>query len=158
MRYKQHKRLDTITLFHRPSLPSSIRVLNILKQASAQASETATEDQASDHSHQNKLQRTAFKLDVTENPPTSDQLRTILEYVGGTRAKEVVDGARNEIDAMRSLGQDPSRFKAPVVSVYIPGRNSMGNGIDSDHRQSIGTMAGLVSRNKKHSRRLAWSR
>lgn len=65
------------------------------------------------------MQRTEFKLDVTENPPTSDQLRTILEYVGGQRAKEVVDGARNEIDAIRTVGQDPSKFKPPVVSVFI---------------------------------------
>ncbi|MCJ1260415.1 hypothetical protein MMC22_000276 [Lobaria immixta] len=124
--FRFYKGLDTITLFHRPSLPSSIRVLTLLKQASAHASETATEDQASDHSHQNKMQRTEFELNVTEDPPTSDQLRTILEYVGGTRAKDVVDGARNEGDAIRTLSQDPSKFKAPVTVDWNNGRAVIG--------------------------------
>lgn len=115
-RSMQHKSLDTITLFHRPSLSSSTRVLTLLKQASAQASETATEDQASDHTHQNKIQRSEFELNVTEEPPTTDQLRSILEYVGGSRAKDVVEGARNEADAIKTLAQDPSKFRAPIVS------------------------------------------
>lgn len=113
---KQHKALDVITLFHRPSLPSSIRVNTLLKQISAQASETATIDQASDHTEQNKIQRTEFTLDITEDPPTGDQLRSILEYVGARKAREVVDGARDEGDALRRLKEDPSRFRAPVVS------------------------------------------
>lgn len=107
----QHKSLDTITLFHRPSLSSSTRVLTLLKQAS----ETATEDQALNHSHQNKFQRSEFELNITEEPPTSDQLRSILEYVGGSRAKDLVVGARNEADAIKTLAQDPSKFRAPVV-------------------------------------------
>lgn len=111
----KHKSLDTITLFHRPSLSSSTRVLTLLKQASAQASETATEDQALNHSHQNKIQRSEFELNITEEPPTSDQLRSILEYVGGSRAKDLVVGARNEADAIKTLAQDPSKFRAPVV-------------------------------------------
>lgn len=118
----QHKSLDTITLFHRPSLSSSTRVLTLLKQASAQASETATEDQASDHTHQNKIQRSEFELNVTEEPPTTDQLRSILEYVGGSRAKDVVEGARNEADAIKTLAQNPSKFRAPIVSPLAQGR------------------------------------
>lgn len=46
--HPQHKTLDVISLFHKPSVPASLRVLTILKQASAHASETATEDQATD--------------------------------------------------------------------------------------------------------------
>ena len=115
---KQHKSLDVITLFHKPSLPASTRVLNILKQVSAHASEGATEDQASDHSHQNKIQRSEFELNVTEEPPTSDQLRSILEYVGARRAKDIVDGARDENDAMRLLKEDNKRFRRPVVSSW----------------------------------------
>ena len=112
---EQHKTLDVITLFHRPSVPSSIRVLTQLKQISAHASETATEDQATDHTHQNKLQRTQFELNVTEDPPTSDQVRTILEYVGERKASQLVDGARDAQDAMRKLKEDSRRFKVPVV-------------------------------------------
>ena len=115
----QHKSLDVITLFHKPSLPASIRVHTILKQASAHASETATEDQATDHSHQNKMQRTEFELNVTEDSPTTDQLRTILEYVGARRAKDIVDGAKDEGDALRRLKEDKGRFRPPVVGISL---------------------------------------
>ena len=63
------------------------------------------------------MQRTEFELNVTEDPPTSDQLRSILEYVGGRKAKELVEGSKDERDAMRRLAQDGSKFMAPVVSL-----------------------------------------
>ena len=88
----------------------------MLKQVSAHASETATEDQAADHTHQNKLQRTEFELNVTEEAPTTDQLRTILEYVGASKAGQIVEGARDADDAMRKLKGNARAFKAPVVS------------------------------------------
>lgn len=88
----------------------------MLKQASAHASETATEDQATDHTHQNKLQRTEFELNITEDPPTTDQLRSILEYVGARKAGHLVNGARDEADALRLLKEDPKKFTPPVVS------------------------------------------
>ena len=62
------------------------------------------------------MQRTEFELDITEDAPTSDQLRSILEYVGARKAKDIVDGARDEADAIRKLSEDKGRFKAPVVS------------------------------------------
>ena len=104
-----------ITLFHKPSLPASSRVLTLLKQVSAHASETATEDQAADHTHQNKLQRTEFELNITEDPPTGDQLRTIIEYTGDRKASQIVEGARDGPDAITKLSQDIKSFKAPVV-------------------------------------------
>ena len=127
----------------------SIRAHTLLKQISAQASETATEDQATDHTAQNKIQRTQFELNVTEDPPTGDQLRTILEYVGsgGGRAGQIVEGATDEADALKKLKEDPSRFKPPVVRLT---RNlthtHRGNITDSVIRLWTGTMAGLVSR------------
>ena len=117
MLLRQHKSLDVITLFHKPSAAASIRAHTLLKQVSAHASEHSTEDQASDHSHQNKLERTEFELDVTEDPPTSDQLRSILEYVGAKRAGDVVKGAKDEADAMKKLRENGENFKRPVVSV-----------------------------------------
>ncbi|KAL8661969.1 MAG: hypothetical protein Q9202_005095 [Teloschistes flavicans] len=119
-----HKTLDVITLFHKASSPASIRAHTLLKQISAHASETATEDQAADHTAQNKLQRTEFELNVTEDPPTSDQLRTILEYVGsgGGRAGQIVEGATDESDALKKLKEDPSRFKQPVIVDWNNGR------------------------------------
>lgn len=112
---KQHKSLDVITLFHKPSVPTSLRVLTLLKQVSAQASENATEDQATDHTHQNKLQRTEFQLNVTEDPPTGDQLRTIIEYTGDSKAGQIIDGAKDASDAINRMSQDIKRFRAPVV-------------------------------------------
>ena len=106
-----------ITLFHKPSIPASTRVLTLLKRAAAEASTTATEDQASDHSKQNRIQREQFELNITEDPPTSDQLRTILEYVGAKKAKDIVEGARDQQDALKRLKEDGGRFIAPVVSL-----------------------------------------
>ena len=79
----QHKPRNIITLFHSPSSPASQRVLTLLKTGSAHATETATEDQASDHSHHDEIQKTMqdFDLDVTEEEPTADQRRTIGEYL-----------------------------------------------------------------------------
>ncbi|KAL8700024.1 MAG: hypothetical protein Q9201_005670 [Fulgogasparrea decipioides] len=117
--FRFHKSLDVITLFHKASSPASVRAHTLLKQISAHASENATEDQATDHSSHNKFQRTDFELNVTEDPPTSDQLRTILEYVGpgGGRAGQIVEGAADEADALKRLKEDPSRFKQPVVGL-----------------------------------------
>lgn len=53
---------DVITLFHAPKNPVSTRVYTLLKQANATAVSHATEDQASDHSKQSKLERTDFEL------------------------------------------------------------------------------------------------
>ncbi|KAL8990958.1 MAG: hypothetical protein Q9177_000514 [Variospora cf. flavescens] len=114
--FRFHKTLDVITLFHKASSPASLRAQTLLKQISAHASETATEDQATDHAAQNKLQRTEFELNVTEDPPTSDQLRTILEYAGPEpgRAGQIVEGAADEADALKKLKEDPNRFQRPV--------------------------------------------
>lgn len=73
-------------------------------------------DQAADHSGQNKLQRSDFELNVTEEPPTGDQLKTIIEYAGERKASQLVDGARDALDAIHRLSQDKNKFKAPVVS------------------------------------------
>ena len=85
------------------------------KQASANASEHATEDQASDHSAQSKPNRAEFELEVTEEPPTQDQLKSILEYVGAQKASTIIKGARDEADAMRKLKENSESFQTPVV-------------------------------------------
>jgi len=106
-----------VTLFHKPSLAASMRAVALLKQVSATASETATEDQASDHSHQNEVQRSEFELNIEENPPTDDQLRTILEYAGSAQAKDIVQGASGLSDALRIVKEDKQKFKYPLVSL-----------------------------------------
>jgi arsenate reductase-like glutaredoxin family protein len=91
-----------------------MRVLTLLKQANAQSVAHATEDQASSHQAQNKAERTEFELDVTEAPPTSDQLKNILEYLGGSPNK-VIQGASDESDALRRLKADGDVFQRPLV-------------------------------------------
>lgn len=80
---------------------------------SANASEAATEDQASDHTPQTHPGRSEFDLDVTEKPPTQDQLRTIIDYVGNPGT--VVSGAGTVEEALRKFKQDAESFKRPVV-------------------------------------------
>lgn len=119
----RQKTFDVITLFHKPSIASSNRVLSLLKQGSAQAQETATEDQASDHSHQNQaVLRDPFELDVTESVPTEDQLRTIFEYVGPNKIGTVVEGATSISDAVKKLAADEGAFKRPVTVDWNQGR------------------------------------
>ena len=62
------------------------------------------------------MQRTEFELNVTEDAPTKDQMRTILEYVGGKKASQLIQGARDEADALKKLGENGERFQRPVVS------------------------------------------
>ena len=57
-------------------------------------------------------------MNVTEEPPTGDQLRTIIEYTGDRKAGQIVDGARDASDAISKMAQDIKTFKAPVVSAY----------------------------------------
>ena len=121
--FSQGKTLDVITLFHKPSIPASVRVETLLKQTSAQAAESATEDQASDHSHQDKhMKRGTFELDITEADPTPDQLKSILEYIGAGQAGSLVKGASSESDALKTLKQNADAFQRPVVVDWAQGR------------------------------------
>lgn len=88
-----------------------------MKQASANAAEYATEDQASDHSAQTKPQRAEFQLDVTEEVPTEDQLTSILEYMKPQPASAIIKGAKDDADAMKKLKQSAENFQRPVVSL-----------------------------------------
>ncbi|KAJ5305811.1 hypothetical protein PENANT_c015G00736 [Penicillium antarcticum] len=138
--FRFSKTLDPITLFHSPKLAASTRTLNILKQASAAAGETATEDQASDHSSHAKQQRGEFELEITTSPPTTDQLRSILDYispvsgVGGQGEKatygvaELVKGARDAEDALKKFKEDNEAFARPVTVDWVNGRAVIGDG------------------------------
>ncbi|KAI9839709.1 MAG: hypothetical protein M1837_002056 [Sclerophora amabilis] len=125
--FRFHKTLDVITLFHKQSSQASVRALTLLKQQSAIASETATEDQASDHSSHDHAQRVQFELDVTEDPPTSDQLRNIFEYIGAKRAGDIVKGARDEADAVRKLKENGDSFQRPVTVDWNNGQAVVGD-------------------------------
>lgn len=112
---QQRKTKDIVTLFHKASSPASTRVATLLRQASANASEHATEDQASDHSSQTPPHRPEFELNITEDLPTVDQVQTILEYVGQTGFSSIVKGASSQEEAMRLFKQSTENFQRPVV-------------------------------------------
>lgn len=99
-----------------------MKVHALLKQASATASEHATEDQASDHATQSSPSKVEFELEIAENPPTTDQVRSILEYVGAQRAGEIIKGAKDDADAMKKLSESSSNFNYPVVVDWNNGR------------------------------------
>lgn len=112
-----------MTLFHKPSSQASLRAHTILKQANAQSVATATEDQASSHDAQNKAERHEFDLDVTEAPPTADQLKNILEYLGGPGAVgKVIQGAKDETDALRRLKANGDAFQRPLIVDWNQGK------------------------------------
>ncbi|KAF1989229.1 hypothetical protein K402DRAFT_327611 [Aulographum hederae CBS 113979] len=124
--FKEAGAKDVVTLFHAPSVSASTRVLTLLKQANANAVSTATEDQASTHHTQSKAERTEFDLDVTEAPPTADQLKNILEYVGASSAGQIIKGASNEAEALRKLKENDSNFIRPLVVDWNMGKAIIG--------------------------------
>jgi arsenate reductase-like glutaredoxin family protein len=115
-----------VTLFHKPSIQASVRAQTILKQASAHAAETATEDQATDHSHQN-ARNDPFDLEVTEADPTPDQLRSIFEYLGSGKAGDLVKGAASESDAMKKVKENGGLFNRPVTVDWTEGKAVIGD-------------------------------
>ncbi|PWY83441.1 hypothetical protein BO70DRAFT_361562 [Aspergillus heteromorphus CBS 117.55] len=76
MVFRFAKTLDPITLFHTPSLPSSKTAHRTLTHALT-LSQSANAPASS---------RGEFQLEVTTAPPTTDQLRNILDYVTGNPA------------------------------------------------------------------------
>ncbi len=52
---------------------------------------------------------------MTEEPPTPDQLKSILEYVGAQRASTIIKGAKDEADAMRKLKESGDNVNRPIV-------------------------------------------
>ncbi|KAH7398916.1 thioredoxin-like protein [Phaeosphaeria sp. MPI-PUGE-AT-0046c] len=124
--FGEHGAKNVVTLFHKPSNEASTRVLTLLKQSNAQAVAHATEDQASSHQAQNKAERTEFELEVTEEPPTGDQLKSIMEYLGGSAGK-VIQGASDESDALRRLKADANTFQRPLVVDWNQGKAVIGD-------------------------------
>jgi hypothetical protein len=87
-------------------------VHSILKQANAHAVADIKGDQA---------EKNEFELDVTEAPPTADQLKNILEYLGGPTSATVgklIRGANDQADALKRLEKDGDAFQRPMVSPY----------------------------------------
>ncbi|KAK1750241.1 thioredoxin-like protein [Echria macrotheca] len=122
------KSLDVIQLFHKAGNPASVRVANLLRQVSAAASESATEDQASNHAAQtNMSRRDPFELNITEDLPTSHQLTTILDYVGKDGISSVVKGANNQNEAVTMFKKNPDSLNRPLVVDWNNGKAYAGS-------------------------------
>ncbi|KAF4302632.1 hypothetical protein GTA08_BOTSDO07521 [Botryosphaeria dothidea] len=117
---------DVVTLFHEPASASSVRVLNLLKQAQANASTTTTIDQASS-TDQPKAEHNQFELDVQEQAPTSDQVQIILEYLGAGSAGKVVEGASSEEEAVKKFKLNANSFVKPLVVDWNAGKAVVGD-------------------------------
>ena len=63
--------------------------------------------------------------DVQEAAPTADQLSSILEYLGPSKAGSVVKDATGSSDALRKFKQNESAFQRPVVVDWNNGRAGM---------------------------------
>jgi hypothetical protein len=105
-----------VTLFHKPSYAPSTRVFNLLKQSQANAAASSTIDQASPTTSGATTEEEDFELDIQETPPTEDQLKSILEYVGPQNIGNVVKGAMTEVEALRVFDRDKGSFARPLVS------------------------------------------
>ncbi|WPG97593.1 Sugar transporter TC2A11 family [Acrodontium crateriforme] len=118
---------NVITLFHSPSNPASMRVHTILKQAAAARQAHATEDQASSTGKNPSSSQQDFELDIVVDPPTSDQLNSILEYLGPSHASNVVEGASGSGDALKKFSASKSAFQRPVTVDWNNGRAVAGD-------------------------------
>lgn len=58
-------------------------------------------------------------MDIQEGPPTGDQLKSLLEYIGGHNAGKLIMGARDTSDALAKLKEDAELFQRPVVSRHL---------------------------------------
>ncbi|TEA20229.1 putative redox protein fmp46 [Colletotrichum sidae] len=127
--FRFHKTLDIVTLFHKASSPASVRAATLLKQVSANGTAGATEDQASDHSAQTSpnKSRAEFELNITEDKPTADQVKTILEYVGKSRIPSIVKGASTEEEALKKFQQNVDNFQRPVIVDWNNGKAVAGD-------------------------------
>ena len=79
-------------------------------------------DQASDNAPQAHVRDEPFELNVTEDPPTADQLRTMLEYAeqsGEGEIAKIVEGANNVTQALKAFEKSKESFSRPVVSFFL---------------------------------------
>ncbi|KAH6973494.1 thioredoxin-like protein [Ilyonectria robusta] len=111
------KTLDIVTLFHKASSPASVRVAGVLQKASARATAGAKTTSA----------REQFDLNITEDPPTEDQVKTILGYVGPSGIASVIKGAKDEKDALRKFKESNGNFIQPVVVDWSNGKAIAGD-------------------------------
>lgn len=60
--------------------------------------------------------------EIQEGAPTADQLTSILEYLGPSKAGSVIENATGTTDALRKFKQNESLFQRPVTVDWNNGR------------------------------------
>lgn len=60
--------------------------------------------------------------EIQEGAPTADQLTSILEYLGPSKAGSIIADATGTTDALRKFKQNESLFQRPVTVDWNNGR------------------------------------
>ncbi|RJE16828.1 hypothetical protein PHISCL_10835, partial [Aspergillus sclerotialis] len=104
-------------------LAPSTRALQILKAASEASTASAAEANNNNANATQSTQRGEFDLQVTDVPPTTQQLQNILDYIASgptpRPVSEIVKGANDAKEALRvfaglSEAERGERFFRPV--------------------------------------------
>ena len=75
--------------------------------------------------------------DVQETPPTSDQLSSILEYLGPSRSNTVVKESTGSTDALKKFKQNEQAFQRPLVVDWNNGRAGEDTACECSRRRSM---------------------
>ncbi|KAK1781027.1 hypothetical protein QBC45DRAFT_406455 [Copromyces sp. CBS 386.78] len=112
-KFLQPKVLDAITLFHKASNPASIRIATLLKQAAGSGAAVAQNAPAD---------KFDFELNITEEAPTTEQLKTILDYVGKAGISSIISDAQDETEALKKFKDNTDNLKRPIVVDWNNGK------------------------------------
>lgn len=61
---------------------------------------------------------------MQENAPTAEQLSSILDFIGPSKAGSVIKDATGSTDALKKFKQNESLFQRPIVVDWNHGRAS----------------------------------
>merc|ERR1712070_387420 len=75
----------------------------------------------------NSTEQRNRRPDVQETPPTPDQLTSILDYLGPSKAGTVVEEATGTSDALRKFNAKQQAFQRPVTVDWNNGRAVVGD-------------------------------
>ncbi|KAK9244626.1 thioredoxin-like protein [Lipomyces tetrasporus] len=104
---------SVVTLFHSPTSSASRQALQLLKK------------------HIEGSKQKYFDLDVTEGPPTKDQLKTILNYTGEQKVSTIVPGAASLSEAALILENGgANKLLHPIIVDWVNGKAVLGDDVN----------------------------
>ncbi|GJE89082.1 hypothetical protein PsYK624_051740 [Phanerochaete sordida] len=115
-----------ISIFHSPASPASVQALKLLNAAASSAYPPSKPS----------APPLSFNLEVVENqPPTADQLRTILSYLPGVSSLDSFVSAHYAVDSKPSdptqlaklASKEPRALKWPIVVNWEGGKAAVGD-------------------------------